>query len=344
MEACINYAANSYAQDLWSDLSVVYFVYINNSPGEVLKVGYSADFGRRMIQLSKPKHGVEFIVKPLCVVRGSTADEQHILRYFALDRLDNERETFHPTQRLQEYIRWLRDQSFTWVPDNFHQIEDGTNERCEIRPKELGLMPSDVWMPNESRRKPQPEDLTLFPVTSDFGSLNFPRRETMPDDYYTNKKIISAARQTMGDIDLDPASHAIANSIVKARRIYQINDDGLKQEWCGRIWLNPPFSEWRAWVPKIVSEWQSGRVCEMCVLCATRTLTAQYFKPITDTADAMCITSGRYPFWGSRAGDSPDDGHAIFYFGYRPTRFIECFSEIGSCFHSSNQKRIEIAV
>lgn len=59
------------------------------------------------------------------------------------------------------------------------------------------------------------------------------------DEWYTPKEII----QSLGEFDLDPATSLEAYKLNKsARKIYTTKENGLRQEWEGRVWLNPPYS------------------------------------------------------------------------------------------------------
>lgn len=57
------------------------------------------------------------------------------------------------------------------------------------------------------------------------------------DEYYTPIEIIRA----LGHFDLDPCA-PIEQRWKTADRMLTKEDDGLSQEWKGRVWLNPPYS------------------------------------------------------------------------------------------------------
>lgn len=65
----------------------------------------------------------------------------------------------------------------------------------------------------------------------------FEKCKNTTDEWYTPKEIIDA----LGKFDLDPC--APINPLWKtATQMYNKNDDGLIQQWKGRVWLNPPYS------------------------------------------------------------------------------------------------------
>jgi hypothetical protein len=63
------------------------------------------------------------------------------------------------------------------------------------------------------------------------------------DEHYTPPAIVEPARRTMGGIDLDPFSCALANTVVNATEFYS-GDIGAKSgfldPWHGRVFCNPP--------------------------------------------------------------------------------------------------------
>lgn len=60
-------------------------------------------------------------------------------------------------------------------------------------------------------------------------------------EHFTPPPYVEAGRDTLEEIDLDPASCKRANDrIVKAKRFFTKRDNGFLQEWHGRVFLNPP--------------------------------------------------------------------------------------------------------
>jgi hypothetical protein len=59
------------------------------------------------------------------------------------------------------------------------------------------------------------------------------------DEWYTPPEII----HSLGEFDLDPASSDEAYKLNQsAKKIYTAKENGLIQDWNGRVWLNPPYS------------------------------------------------------------------------------------------------------
>lgn len=68
---------------------------------------------------------------------------------------------------------------------------------------------------------------------------------SLANDWRTPADIVERARLVLGDIDLDPASDAAANEVVKAKQIITAAGNGLTTPWWsgsfpGSVFLNPP--------------------------------------------------------------------------------------------------------
>jgi hypothetical protein len=87
-------------------------------------------------------------------------------------------------------------------------------------------------------------------------------------EWITPRPFIHLARTVMDDIDLDPASSERAQRNVEARRYFTPEQDGLKQPWFGRVWLNPPQGRGAAapFIDKLIEEYRNGNVSEAIVL------------------------------------------------------------------------------
>ena len=77
-----------------------------------------------------------------------------------------------------------------------------------------------------------------------------PQGETTTDDYYTPGWIFDAMGLTF---DVDVASPPGGCPWIPADRYFTMEDDGLAQEWTGRVWMNPPFSSPRPWVDRFIA-------------------------------------------------------------------------------------------
>ena len=115
------------------------------------------------------------------------------------------------------------------------------------------------------------------------------KTETGTDVWLTPPYIIEA----LGEFDLDPSSpiHRHWNT---AKKHYTIIDDGLKQEWSGRVWCNPPYGrECVKWLKKCAEHGNS------MTLIFARTETRMFFDEVWDKASAILFLKGRLKFYNT---------------------------------------------
>lgn len=152
------------------------------------------------------------------------------------------------------------------------------------------------------------------------------------NEWYTPANIIEAARDVLGEIDLDPASCDAANEVVKATTYYTAQDNGLLQRWRGRVWMNPPYESGlvEEFTGKLRTWFEAGEVSEAIVLVNNATET-RWFQNLADFASMICFPAGRVRFWNeTKESASPLQGQAILYFGARREAFARRFREFGS--------------
>ena len=112
---------------------------------------------------------------------------------------------------------------------------------------------------------------------------------TGTDVWLTPPYIIEA----LGEFDLDPCS-PIERYWDTAKKHYTIIDDGLKQEWSGRVWCNPPYGrECVKWLKKCAEHGNS------MTLIFARTETRMFFDEVWDKASAILFLKGRLKFYNT---------------------------------------------
>ena len=155
---------------------------------------------------------------------------------------------------------------------------------------------------------------------------------TGDNEWYTPREWLIRARDVLGEIDVDPASNLKANAEVRAKKFFTAEEDGLKQEWIGRVWCNPPYSQPAIgfFAEKMVSEVQKGNTTEAIMLTHNYTDT-KWFQHLMTKASAVCFTAGRVKFYnGDGEVAAPTQGQAFTYFGSNVEQFWEIFADYGT--------------
>lgn len=173
------------------------------------------------------------------------------------------------------------------------------------------------------------------------------------NEHYTPPEIVAAAREVLGEIDLDPATCAVANRVVRARLFCSEQQSGLDQSWTSfddkpaRVFLNPPggklnphtleplprdehgkqngpgVSSAAVWWAKLIYEWRAGHVEQAIFVCFSLAVfkTAQGRVGPLDDCPApysfpFVVCSDRLKYWNERTPigtGAPQQDSAIVY-------------------------------
>lgn len=95
----------------------------------------------------------------------------------------------------------------------------------------------------------------------------------------------------LGTFNTDPACPEFIKDPI-AGCCYSASDDGLKQRWRGRVWLNPPFNRYQRpkWMAKMADHGNG------IMLIPAATETEAFRKYVWERADAVCFITGRPHF------------------------------------------------
>ncbi len=277
----------------------------------------------------------------LAAVESDANAETHLKNHFAHLLIPGDTEYFRADPELTEYIYWLRDQYFTWLCDT------------EGPPDVVGY---EAFAPNPRRRIRLPEhDPAVMvnefdcrepmPCTTDLrGTLWAPMSIIKPvyNDYYTPPWMINLAREGMGGIDLDAASHWTAQRVHKIPEYFDRQRDAHRQRWHGRVWLNAPYGDNKPWINDVVKWWDSGDINQLCWLAPAWAFTKKQAKPVLERSSLAIIltvpTDEMFWGWGKKTAkraemfcdpDNPrlgtNQAHMIVYLGDRAKHLAVAF-------------------
>lgn len=95
----------------------------------------------------------------------------------------------------------------------------------------------------------------------------------------------------LGEFDLDPCS-PINAPFLHAAHNFTIEENGLNQNWFGRVYCNPPYGKhMELWMSKLAKHGNG------IALIFARTETRCFFENVWDKADALLFVKGRIKFY-----------------------------------------------
>lgn len=148
-------------------------------------------------------------------------------------------------------------------------------------------------------------------------------------EWWTPEKYCDAAHEVMGGIDLDPASCEEANKTVRAKKYYDIQDNGLLKMWKGRIFLNPPYGRTAMeFIEKFFNDFEST-FNEGIILVNSNATETDWFQPLFE--GIICFVDHRISFiFPEIEKSTPTHGNSFVYFGLNREKFAEIFAEFGN--------------
>lgn len=173
-------------------------------------------------------------------------------------------------------------------------------------------------------------------------------------EWYTPPKYIDLVRAVLGTIDLDPASSALPQTWIQARRWYGLDlsqfmadptwtpkecQAALRREsrrqlamqpaWTGRVFLNSPFDDTPIWATRLAHEVASGATTAAIQLCNSN-LGYVWFEALWRRCVVCCVKERiRFVHADGTQGAASKQGQTFAYYGPRPDVFARVFRAVG---------------
>ncbi len=154
-------------------------------------------------------------------------------------------------------------------------------------------------------------------------------------EWYTPAHYLDAVREVLGKIDLDPASNSLANKAVRAIKFFTSKDNGLTQQWHGRVFMNPPYGRTDGggslageFCTKAISEYKQGNITD-CIILVNSLHSQKWQEDFYE--HTVCFVDHRIQFV---SGDGEENKNPTFqnifiYLGTNVDQFAAVFSRLG---------------
>ena len=147
-----------------------------------------------------------------------------------------------------------------------------------------------------------------------------PQEEATSDDYYTPSWVF----EQMGiRFDLDVAAPPGGVPWIPADRFYTKADNGLAQEWSGRVWMNPPYSDSAPWASKFLDHGDGVALLPMSK--------SEWMWEVWKWADGLVVPR-QGGTWFSFVGGKPETKGQIFmpvFFVAMGSECVDAISHLG---------------
>lgn len=157
-------------------------------------------------------------------------------------------------------------------------------------------------------------DLLDEPTEGRLGMGSHQSARMLKDEWLTPPDLLAH----LGSFDLDPCA-PINPPWQTAARTFTTLDNGLQQEWAGRVWMNPPYGlEAALWLEKLAAHGNG------MALIFARTETKMFFDHVWAKADALLFLRGRLYFHhvnGDRAAANSGAPSVLIAYG---AENVEC--------------------
>lgn len=300
---------------------------LGETTGADLKIGYTSQpsVTARHKDIVDGWNGTrDYVV--LAAIRGTKKDEKDMRASFRMRPHGNRTEYIEPDQDAVEYVNWLRSQYFVSPDGKDHA--DG-----------FPVVEPSLWLPapGRSHQRPEPDPAKMIQDyetrTDHLGGTAWAwliDPAASIQDYFTPPELIQAARTAMGGIDLDAASHWIANREHRIPEYFHVNRSAFENRWHGRVWLNPPYGDNAPWFREILRYTASGDVEQLCMLSPVWAFTTAIARPVMRLSSAFVLLNPTPSFWGNARGRTgTNNPHGVLYMGDRPKEFLRAFAKHG---------------